>query len=606
MATSSNNHFQQLLQQLFNAVQNNDPTALPRILSLIEKTPNQPNLLHLAGLAYQRLGDPEQAVRYLQRSLRHNPQQAEVNNSLANIHKARKSFPDAEKHYKAAIELRPQYQEAWKNLGLLYSSELLFAQAESTLQRALELQPDNVSVLTALGNLHKELEQYEQAISHYRQALALDPGYANALHNLGLCYKLTEQLDQAVACYEKARTAAPTFAEIDYNYANALFELGDHQQAEVLYQSAISKNPRLTLAHETLSELYWQSGQADKMEISYREAIDLVPDDTGLRLSFANLLIATGQFNSAREIVEAALEIDRTPQLLHARGKLYANQLDYNNARFSFEQALAGDFSNDIAQDLARLHIVEGSYQTALKLLEQMQQHIPHDQLNWALKGLCWRLLDDRRYEWLIDYERHIRAYPLPTPSGYANQEAFLDELETVLVSMHNTQLEPSQQTLKQGTQTPGRLLHKPNPVIQAYKWSLTQVVQEYINKLPDDPTHPLSGRKESTFVFSGSWSVKLGDSGFHVNHVHPEGWISSACYIRVPGDLVHNAGAIKFGESALGLGDREVTERIISPQRGQLVLFPSYVWHGTYEFSCGPGAYRLTAPFDVIPGPAL
>jgi hypothetical protein len=34
----------------------------------------------------------------------------------------------------------------------------------------------------------------------------------------------------------------------------------------------------------------------------------------------------------------------------------------------------------------------------------------------------------------------------------------------------------------------------------------------------------------------------------------------------------------------------------------GQLVVFPSFTWHGTYAFDGDPSAYRLTAPFDVIP----
>ena len=39
--------------------------------------------------------------------------------------------------------------------------------------------------------------------------------------------------------------------------------------------------------------------------------------------------------------------------------------------------------------------------------------------------------------------------------------------------------------------------------------------------------------------------------------------------------------------------------ERVIQPKEGRLVLFPSYMWHGTIPFSSGE---RLTAPFDVVP----
>ena len=108
-------------------------------------------------------------------------------------------------------------------------------------------------------------------------------------------------------------------------------------------------------------------------------------------------------------------------------------------------------------------------------------------------------------------------------------------------------------------------------------------------------------------FRFSGSWSVKLEPGGFHVNHVHPQGWISSAFYVSLPHALAMlsedaNDGCIKFGESSLNLGEREKIERVIRPEAGVLVLFPSYVWHGTFAFHGAPEDYRMTAPFDAVP----
>ena len=67
------------------------------------------------------------------------------------------------------------------------------------------------------------------------------------------------------------------------------------------------------------------------------------------------------------------------------------------------------------------------------------------------------------------------------------------------------------------------------------------------------------------------------------------------------PQQSVH-VGGIKFGESSLGLEDREVISRVIVPKAGELVLFPSYVWHGTYPFNGKDSDFRLTAPCDITP----
>jgi hypothetical protein len=81
------------------------------------------------------------------------------------------------------------------------------------------------------------------------------------------------------------------------------------------------------------------------------------------------------------------------------------------------------------------------------------------------------------------------------------------------------------------------------------------------------------------------------------VNHLHPAGWISSAYYVALP-EGAGQEGWIKFGEPRWPTPGCTI-EKVIQPQVGRLVLFPSYMWHGTIPFSTGE---RLTAPFDVVP----
>jgi hypothetical protein len=87
------------------------------------------------------------------------------------------------------------------------------------------------------------------------------------------------------------------------------------------------------------------------------------------------------------------------------------------------------------------------------------------------------------------------------------------------------------------------------------------------------------------------------------VNHIHHEGWISSCYYVAVP-EAVKDEGAkqgwIKFGEPALDVVLKTPIRRAIQPVPGKLVLFPSYMWHGTVPFR--DAAARTTIAFDVVP----
>jgi hypothetical protein len=109
--------------------------------------------------------------------------------------------------------------------------------------------------------------------------------------------------------------------------------------------------------------------------------------------------------------------------------------------------------------------------------------------------------------------------------------------------------------------------------------------------------------RRGKSFRYSGSWSSRLHDNGFHVNHVHPEGWVSSCYYVAVPEvvkDERARQGWIKFGEPAIDVALKDPILRTIQPVPGRLVLFPSYTWHGTMPFH--DRAARTTIAFDVVP----
>jgi len=98
---------------------------------------------------------------------------------------------------------------------------------------------------------------------------------------------------------------------------------------------------------------------------------------------------------------------------------------------------------------------------------------------------------------------------------------------------------------------------------------------------------------------FSGSWSVRLRGGGKHSNHVHPQGWISSALYIALPARTGGEQGWFTIGDPDERLGLTIGASQTIEPMPGRLVLFPSYLWHGTIPFSEGE---RLTIAFDVRP----
>jgi uncharacterized protein (TIGR02466 family) len=132
----------------------------------------------------------------------------------------------------------------------------------------------------------------------------------------------------------------------------------------------------------------------------------------------------------------------------------------------------------------------------------------------------------------------------------------------------------------------------------------MVDAVQTYVDQLPPiDPSHPLLRYERGrTIRFSGSWSVRLRSGGRHAHHVHPQGWLSSAFYVSLPErqrDEPDDAGWLTLGEPDETLGLHLPPHLKVEPRPGRLVLFPSWMWHGTQPFAEGE---RLTVAFDVRP----
>jgi hypothetical protein len=58
--------------------------------------------------------------------------------------------------------------------------------------------------------------------------------------------------------------------------------------------------------------------------------------------------------------------------------------------------------------------------------------------------------------------------------------------------------------------------------------------------------------------------------------------------------------GWITFGQSNLRLGEHDEIAHAVQPEEGLLVLFPSYMFHGTVPFESDQP--RTTIAFDVVP----
>jgi hypothetical protein len=120
------------------------------------------------------------------------------------------------------------------------------------------------------------------------------------------------------------------------------------------------------------------------------------------------------------------------------------------------------------------------------------------------------------------------------------------------------------------------------------------QAASAYLGRTGLHAAHPIATGRPAQQRLVG-WANVVGPGDFERPHIHDAGWLSGVYYVQTS----PTGGAIRLGGHHLTAFPFAEPSRVIQPQAGQLLLFPSYLHHGTEPFE-GPGR-RISVAFDIL-----
>jgi hypothetical protein len=282
----------------------------------------------------------------------------------------------------------------------------------------------------------------------------------------------------------------------------------------------------------------------------------------------------------------------------------------------SQRQALAmAPADPELLSNLATGLLMAGRSDEALAAAAQACEQAPRHQRALALRDLAQRLLGQPQAG-PPDLAYEVREIALQAPAGWPDIRAFNDALAAELRRLHGAdRRQPINQSLRGGTQTSGDLFASGSPLVQALQRAIAEAVTQTVAAMPGAANgavhfeHPYFRRKPAeptAWRYDSAWSSRHMQGGFHTDHVHPHGWMSSVYCVQLPQDVtdpVRRQGWLRFGVPDFpipGVSPDSLVQHHVRPVEGTLVLFPSMRWHGTTPFDAA--AERLTVAFDVVP----
>jgi tetratricopeptide (TPR) repeat protein len=463
------------------------------------------------------------------------------------------------------------------------------------------------SVLMLYGHALMATGRKEEAETVFRSWHGKEPHNRDATLRLAAVLADGGKSAEAEALIRELSMRHGATPESAFVLGRALLGLARFDEAEDQFRYVVSEQPDHQAAHANLMELVWmRCGDFREASRALDHALHLQPQRVGLRVTKSRLLLSAHMPREALAELDAGLVSAPRDAALLTSAITVALEVDASRA-LEYAKRLQEGSPRDRAARVAmgNAFLAAGDAPAALAIAEALHQADPYDGQALAMTADAQRMLGDERYRGLLDYQHLVRAELIDVPPGWTSLDAYLAELAADLERAHVLRAHPVGNSLREGSQMPLMPQDSPFASIRAFPRAIDGPIRRYMRAIGTG-SDPMRRRNTGRYRISGLWSVRLRPHGFHVNHYHPQGWISSACYLHLPPavDRPGGEGWLKFGEPAFPTRPALGPEYFIKPRPGLLALFPSYMWHGTVPFAGAPDDARVTIAFDIVPVP--
>ncbi len=188
------------------------------------------------------------------------------------------------------------------------------------------------------------------------------------------------------------------------------------------------------------------------------------------------------------------------------------------------------------------------------------------------------------------DIQQLIRVSSPQTPQDFPSMAAFNSALNEAIRAQDMLERDGG------GTLVEGARLHDifalTPPLAEALRTMFLAEARLYSAALP-------AAVAPSRLTMRG-WANVMEAGAYEKPHIHEGGWLSGCYYPQVPAPG-GTGGEIVFGPHDLGPAVPSPANYRISPVAGQIILFPSWLYHSTRPFA-GDGV-RISVAADIVRG---
>ena len=369
--------------------------------------------------------------------------------------------------------------------------------------------------------------------------------------------------------------------------------LGESLKAKESFIKLVNSNPKKDYMYSNAGNFFFDLGHIDQALQCHNQALKLNPKNLNSLNQMGLVLSNRGKDEEAIKYYQHSISIDKTIQASYDNlGNSLRNLERYKEASEVYE------LSNKVLSRCNQLECLYllGDKELFYKKLKDLQRDDISHPLAAALSSHA-----SIRYDGVDEYPFCSKPFDFIKKTELLGTE-FLDEglINEFFNEFNSLGISKKEQSLlSNGYQSSGNIFFIDKPAIQKIRKIILDQIDLY--KKISDNTATFISRWPKDYELYG-WVIVINDGGSLSGHMHKEGWLSGSLYLERPKKNSQHDGDITFSlhGSNFPTGGKAFMTKTIEINKGDMVLFPSSLFHATVPFKSDHK--RITLAFDIIP----
>lgn len=310
---------------------------------------------------YEKMGDINQSILWLQKAINLNPLNDEDIFSLAKLLTRAKNFRQAKNRLFQAMELDPgkiEYKLAYgaiiyetegpdaaiaylfgllqqfpKNPSILGDIAIYYYRAGKT-QQFSETRKDIEALPVQDPRVYRFLirsatldEKWEDAVRYTEELIKLEPGDLNAMMEMGRVLMSIKRYRDAAAWFVRVRDKLPSYPKVGYYKALIELYVGNADQALKDVGEDLKLNGQYEEGLVLVGDIYRSQEKYTEAEGQYKLALKINTRSPGAMRGLASLALKRGALDQALDLFKRALVEDKdNPEIHRSLGDVYRLQ----------------------------------------------------------------------------------------------------------------------------------------------------------------------------------------------------------------------------------------------------------------------------------------